>query len=1050
MKTLLLIHAVFLAMRMFAQQEHIDIILYSTETGIGDNPGWSWWTGESACPSGIARVASSSATVADAWITNNFPAGVYSPYLKVMAYGTTTNLLAEMDAGGNVSAAYCNDRDENQYWTVFPTQLVIPVTTNVLHVRLSKPTAISPGSILELFLTTRTNLIITSDDYAQFWPTNLVENVLPPRPGNLVYNGSFEVGTGGWSFTPNDAKFAAIRDLWSGHEFRFRAQPCTRTAGGNPQLLSQNFYVRGNKRHVLSFRARSEPDGAQITGSMRAAVAVPDGYGLPPQTNYATAKTPLTTNWITISTNAVLPSYPPPGQYYVQFEFANLTPETVVFLDDVRVEEGNTPGTNNAVEIGFENTVLGGRYSGDPVIEILGGPGTATVEVYDATFNRVRLLTSVNVPGRLTIPYCPYGPMRLSGWLENGSESEIYFCKLKGTTPNPRMGTHAEQWWYNNQLAAPVYAWNRALSPAALFRWQFVEPKDDGQFVFESDDVDKTLQSGQKLLGVLYQQRAAWANRWYMTLTNISGTLSPGDRVTQGGAAGNISWIASAQSVTGPAIQLTNVTGTFTQNQPITGPKGSAVQASVVYANSPAIERYAQYASETVKHYAGIVDSWEIVNEPNLDSTIPKPAGQEFAFYCEMIRQSVALMPSSAFLIAGSGVNQTNDLASIWRLLPQETQQRINALSIHLYEGDSFRAQQFVSLNLGPPIWNTEAGVYQFSAWYGRRGAFRNNGIPLLRFRDSEDFMRSYCEAVEVQSWNVIQSIGGGCDRHFFYDGRFYHHYGAPTSYSAQYTELDFQETLKPLGIANATLAWVIQDGPRQKLPTPAHSEAWRIGDWLFVRSMDRNQYRINTTDPTLDIWGNASEVGVYGGKPSLIHPANWDATSAALNSATLIPDTAPPQIVWCEYPKAIDDSPVSRIRWLAADQQYTSRKFFNAIQFRLIIDGESGEWTTRTSLEIRKGGKHTITVDARDVSGNQSSASIQIERVATEPEPPPQAPGTVVSVRRVGSNLVLAGIDVVKVNGAVLHWPYAVPEVGQLVVEYCAFDGSKHSMTIQ
>jgi hypothetical protein len=1049
------------AVSLAQTNEHRDIIIYSTETGIGnDDVNWYWWYGEGTCPSGIARVRNSSTLVADAWVTNDFPAGVYYPYVKMMAYGSATNLLIEADAGGTVGSGYANDRDPNQYWTLL-SQMTIPVATNILHLHLSKPTPIYPGSIVAVYLTTRTNLLITSDDYAQLWPTNRVEDTSVLRIGNHIYNGSFEVGTGGWSFYSNESKYMAMRDLWNGHEIAYRPQPCTSTAAGGPELLSQVFYPAPGKKHTLSFRARSDPPGGKIQGSILPAVTVPSGYGLAPQTNYTTGSVTLTTNWQTISVTGILWGYPAPAQYYANIKFPNssIPNPCTMYVDDVRVDEGSATGTNVPVEVGLENTQLGGRYTGVPALEILGNPGVAQMEIYDGDFHKIAS-GQVPVPSTITLPTnCPYGPLRAVAWITNGVEAEIYFCRLRNDKPNPVMGSHAEQWWYNNQMASEVYGWNRCLSPAALFRWAFIEPTD-GVWKWEDVDVDKTMQSGQTLLGVLYQNRAAWANRWYLTLTNVTGTFTVGQGVSQGTATGLISWVASPQSVTGPALQLTSVVGTFAAGGTVTSSSGSAIQVSPVFVNSPAIDRFARYASETAKHYAGKVDWWEVANEPNLDGTIPKPTGQTYNFYCEMVRQAVALMPASAHLVAGSGVNQTNDLAMIWGLLPPETRSRIEALSVHLYEDNSFRAQQFVSLNLGPEIWNDEAGVYQFSAWYGARGSWRDNGIPLLRFRDSEDFMHSWNGAVELQSWNVIQTIGGGCTKHMFYDSRCYHHYGDPTGYSAQYTEVDFQDTLKPLGCANSTLAWAIADGPRAKIATPAHSEAWRIGDWLFVRALDRNRYSIGITNETHDIWGNLSNPGVYGGRPSLFKNPDWNTVVQSLGSATVIPDTEAPVIVWCEYPKAgVDPRPVTRIRWLASDQYYTSRKFYNDVQFRVTIDGQIGKWQTGTFWEIRTPGTHTIKVEARDPAGNQSESTIQFQRSGNDnPDPPvppdPPAPtkvsaGTSVSVERGDCKLLLAGVDTIRVNGANLRWPYTVPCSGALEIEYCAFDGSQHHLSM-
>jgi len=1068
MKFLVLLILCFSVASLAQTNDHTDIIIYSTETGIGDNPGWYWWYGEQACPSGIARIQNSSALVADAWITNTFPAGVYTPYVKIMAYGSSTNLMIEADAGGTVGRGWANDRDVNQYWTIL-SSMSVPALTNKLHLHFEKPTVISPGSIIAVYLTTRTNLIITPDDYAQWWPTNLVEDTSAPRAGNYVYNGGFEVGTGGWSFYSNESKYMAMRDLWTGHEIKYRVQPCTSTAAGAPDLSSQIFYPSPNKKHTLSFRARSEPAGGKVLGRILPAVTVPAGYGLPPQTNYATASTTLGTNWQTVSTTGILWGYPAPAQYYVTVEFVNqgIPNPCTIFVDDVRLEEGTAIGTNNPIEIGLENTALGGRYKGIPILDVTGGPGPAHLEIYDANFRKIHE-SEGTVPGQFTMPTdCPYGPLRAVAWLTNGVEAELYFCRLRNDKPNQSLGTHAEQWWYNNQMASEIYGWNRALSPAALFRWAFIEPTD-GTWKWEESDVDMVLQSGQTMLGTLYQSRATWANRWYLTMTNATGTFALGDKVVQDSpaAAGYISWIASPQSLTGPALQLTNVTGTFTAGQTLYGISGNALQVSPIYVNSPAIERFARYASETAKHYAGLVDWWEIANEPNLDSSIPKPAGQTYNFYCEMVRQTVALMPATAHLIAGSGVNQTNELGQIWNLLPAETRARIKVLSVHLYEDNSFRAPQFVGLNLGPEIWNTEAGVYQFSAWYGARASWRNNGIPLMGFRDCEDFTKSWNDGIELQAWNIVQTIGGGCPKHFFYDSRCYHHYGDPTGYSAQYTEVDFQDTLKPIGAVNATLAWAIGDGPRAKLSTPSHSEAWRIGDFLFVRALDRNRYSIPLTSETFDIWGNPAPAGIYGSKPSLIKPTDWNAAAQALGEPTLIPDTEPPNIIWCEYPKAgIDPRPVTRIRWLAEDQHYTSRKFYDDIEYRLTLDGVPAAaggrgskgnpqpWHTGSFIEVRSPGQHTLTIEARDPAGNTSTSTIKFQRAGDstpQPAPPkPQSAGTSVSIERKDCKLLLAGVDTISVNGTPLRWPYPVPCSGGLDIEYCAFDGVNRHLSL-
>src|SRR5262249_23757622 len=154
---------------------------------------------------------------------------------------------------------------------------------------------------------------------------------------------------------------------------------------------------------------------------------------------------------------------------------------------------------------------------------------------------------------------------------------ETYFSRIHAprdvTTAASLWGSHAEQWWYGNQLSVKRHhKWNRALSPAALFRWEFIEPTNDN-FVWDDDDIDKARQSGQEVLGNLYQKKASWANRNYLKIGTPSGTFVVGETVTQTstGASGTVQWVGTSANLTGYALQLSPFTGNFVSGSAVVG-----------------------------------------------------------------------------------------------------------------------------------------------------------------------------------------------------------------------------------------------------------------------------------------------------------------------------------------------------------------------------------------------------------------------------------------------------------------------------------------------
>jgi hypothetical protein len=1073
---------IFILLLAVCQSQATDYISLGKQTGFKGQTGWAEWELESIPPPGVeyrpdtAHDNENTNLTGIVTIPNVVQAGNYRCWVKGSSRNTTIQAptgIYTINFGGGPVSVTGNDKDPDGYWH-YMGPVTVTVATNKFPVTISRVSSLTLNnsmSFIGLYLTTETNAnyIVTSDDYGQLWQFPTVVDANAPVSGNYLLNSGFENGVGDYAFYPTEGKWYDTGDMWSAdnahsgaRSLRMNTRNCVQVRSQNDNYLrTRPILVRANKAHSASVWAKSVPAGAVVTLNIRSCVALPTGFGLTVPTNYTSGAFTLSnTNWTQISmANHVLVGYPDPAQYFIEVKvFSPLNPlNNDVWLDDLWFGEGATvPAWAPALplELQLRNSKLGGRYNvganeSKIVFSVANNTGassleTITYEIYDGHLLRVTNSTlnltcnaNANSEVLLDVESLSPGPYRIVGWLSNGSESEIYFSRLPvARTIAPLssiFGGHLEAKWYQGQLNDSM-GWTRVFSPNGALRWDVIETSP-GVYNWLDGLANRTFALGKASLVNLYQKHATWANRDYIRLTSVSGPgFNIGNHIVQSssGAHGTITWAGTVSDVTGDALQLSNVFGgTFiTGGGILNEDNGStAMQNGAVVGATPDLIRYTNFVHQVVARYKDNVKYWELGNEPQLDSSIPKPVGFEYNFWAQLSRmaaQAVKAQCPDCNLIALGGVNTAEQGDAILNLFPLSVLTNIYAISYHIYDTDgeaagvngglTTRASDFIDLaaNYGiAQVWHSEAGVYSKSQYYGNRANWRNNGTALLQYRDCEDQLSNWQLQNDWTAVNLLFTIGSGTAKHFRYDARDGHHLGepngSPNSYSGQPTEIDINECLKPTGTVDRFLRSALEGGVGHgRIPTPTHTFSYAFTGFGGTpwASLTDSQILTTATNRLLtfpagltssgyqvfDVYGTqlspASGTVAYGKSPVMIKAIGATSLAALTNAIaggtdTTLADTVAPNLVIAEYPKVTTDALRKhrvRIRWLAWDTDYLCNGNIDGNSFRNKLDAAAfSDWTQLSFLELTglSSGVHSFTVEARDRALNTTSKTI-------------------------------------------------------------------------
>lgn len=922
---------------------------------------------------------------------------------------------------------------------------VAPLTSITMRWdRTNSLSSIAKLLISGLFITTNMVSTVDRDGYLLDWtyPTTMDTNT--PNKGNLVHDSSFEGrGNEGWGISKQSRTnyFLATYNTTAAYHGATSLQlPNDTTA----TYVSRLYKVAANKQHTVSVYARALTGTAVAEVGFQNVKTPPSGLGFSNRQWAAISQT-VTTNWTRISTNFYALKYP---EAEFRVTLRALSGGADALFDAVQVEEGtlDTYAPQSNFEFGLTTDTTGNIFTNADSAAINincfnYGPTSETQTIsWRITDNMHRILRAgvtnytlaSSARGTIVIPHglSRAGWFCFDAWVNGlqGSGDELQYAINLDTSSLVDFGGHVEATFLRNpQILARLGAqWTRGLSVFQAGRWAVAEPTTPGTFVWSDTEVARYQTAGLRLMQNLGENVPAWAVRQYFTTTNGSGSFTLGETITAGTNTAQVAWILTAANYTGTALQLSNVVGSFTSNDTVTGSSSGAT--AKVYCTpvvqTPDLYRWGLFVSNWVSHYGTNIQSLEIWNEPNQDTEIPKPNGS-MAFYAEILRIAVnmikAISPTTE-IVAMGGVLTAADVISTFNYLDAPTLAKIDRISLHYYDPNAAGAWAAYTnlLAYGKPIDNTESGFYDKGSYVGVNSPRKTEGYPVSLWNDLEWRVATAVEQPRTAARNVMQTKAGGLDRFFYYDFRYSGHMPETSGQGAQPSAMDYDDTVIAKGVAASALLRMIRGYTGAGPVTTKNTNVWGLlwsgtnGSAAMVWATNNTGYQLVLTNgysssKVLDIFGTALATGqstvsvvrlprfIFSGS-TLAVLSNAVAT-AAINA---VADTEPPvaRITICPTGQLPFNDREVIIKWMGTDQQSMPNEGFpDLLRFQWRLVGLETNWTTPvaqvfTVYDNLPIGQYTFQLRAVDAAGNVSPFDSRAFSIGTNYNGKPKAVG--------------------------------------------------------
>lgn len=911
---------------------------------LAGQTGWTAYEGGDSLEGGYLGTLNAGTTNRAAVISlgRTLPAGRYYVLVKVIDYDSNGRIEAVV-TGDPLVTVDSNDRDWNRYWTV-PIPVLAFQQFSELRLNFLKTVALGdPQKYLlrGLYITTNPyeNVPLFGFDRIVDYEYPLETNTSESIKGNLIQNGSFEVGMGhGWGFAAQtfEREFA-ISGLWDTNSFYHGTGSMRFPTKG--KLISRIFKIRPNQTYMLSAWVRSSAPSEVMLRIYNVATPPP---GFPP-VKAITQTFATGTNWQRVSIGGFLPSYPHRDYQVLIGGNAN------VWVDAIQLEEGGLSsfGPHASVEIGF-GSVQPGRIlyeEENPALDLLACnssaqpfSGTIVFEIFDV-FNRKissgerplsvppgNSVESFSVPGRR-------GIFRIVAWIKDGEgtlEESVYAViprpRVSGTNESSIIGVHP------NLTPFPLITlerlgvkWARTSSPEAIFRWEIVEPVE-GQITWYDEKVDRAADYGIAIMGTVGSEWPSWA-------TSSNGL--------------------------------------------------------------PDLDKWESFVERLVTHYRGRVLYWEVWNEA--------VHVFRSDFYAELLRRAAAAIHRAdpdAKIVGMGGAANINWVLEVMGHLGDNWRQYLDYISTHIYPATTepsvsetadimLRFKREVIDRFGIEVWNTETAVWDEGFYKTANSSFGPIGEAMWPYLDSERYFRGCYYEADRLLVNFLHCIGNGLTKYFYYDSRIVD----PAYLRSHPTIIEYDDAIRSKGIAYAIAAHFF-DGARGlgNLSPTNTTYAYlfdRVGTaTIAVWSHDRRKHVVHLSGSgwtAFDMMGNAFPVAngeipfgrapVYVQNPSL----GVEAMRLAFQSAAVsnVADTQPPNLSIDEFPTGPTTQHDITFRWVGIDEtSIPAVTLPDVVTYSYWLQGRDADWSawtpaTHVSFSSLNPGDYTFRVKARDAAGN-------------------------------------------------------------------------------
>jgi len=628
----------------------------------------------------------------------------------------------------------------------------------------------------------------------EMMPTDAARLSPPPRPGNRLHNGGFELDVANWlpHHHAND---------WREWTMSVEGPPGDRTLKmtipeGVLAILHSDVVAvtPGHPMHV-GCRVRADRPTEVWLGSM-----------------FCGRRREIGRNWVEMKATGLLPLRPLKGAWLA----LSATGPATLWIDDARLwqaEETGSPRRPRAALIADRHPFSYYNRPDGARLRLLSGDGPVTLhwEVEDLAGEQVRLGThearAEPAEKVLDMTDLPCGWYRARVAWSAGKErltNEATFCvlppsKRAASAVESPFGAHVSPGPTGMKVARAVGAGWLRLHPPNFTKWRVVEP-DEGRWVWHDKAIRLLLDAGFALCGSL-------------------------DRCPD--------WASSAPPKT-PASR------SFYKGRGAWPPRDW--------------DEWEQYVATTVRRYRGQIDVWEVWNEPNLTEWFyPEPGRTRAETYAEMLRRTYPVVKRenpNAQVLGGciAGVLAEDEPAGrfAYELIELGGLKWMDQFSFHQYllraadEGphpiDTWlpklkEAMQRAGRPL--PLVNTEGGLRQTGSCLTHRSP--DQSIYVTTDRMASLLVRQY-----------VSQLAMGVRRFFFYN---FFIYGRPRANRfCGFLEGDGQP--RPTVPAYATMTWLLDRAQFERTDHP------RQGVWVHRFRTPRGPLAVawTQTDTTAEL----------------------------------------------------------------------------------------------------------------------------------------------------------------------------------------------------
>ncbi len=871
-------------------------------------------------------------------------------FFFVKGTSPSERITLRISCGGGQSPEACpKDKDESGLWSE-PLPLEVQKAADVVTLSFKingKAPDRSHYQFQALYVTSREGVAVGPSDHVVARSSAVKPDPSPPLKGNLIPNGSFEVGIGqGWEVTgPSSGRDYSIRDLWDKTQGSHGSACVALPAGAT--LLSRVIRVRPNRSHTLSVRAKAGTSPSSLT------LLVLKGAEKPKKQTFSVGAA-----WQEIRLGPILSDSP---EAEIQIHLA--AGERSVWIDELHLEEGDATEyrAKEPIEIGLVCDAPAHLFLEDEKVAMQllarneSDRATSTrisYEVFDYLNRRVKTgVLNVEIPSKATakadvdLSTRRRGIFRVIVWADDrgATEEEVTYSvvprpRVAGADPTSLIGVHANASDFQYEALKKLgIKWTRILSPEAWFRWNLVEP-ERGKYVWYDAKIQKTAAQGFQILGTI----------------------------------GSAEW-----------------------------PKWATQQ------EKPDLDAWEEFVFRIVDHYKPWTKYWEVWNEPVHEfkadvyaeilrrairairkaDPAAKVVGLGGSFnvdWCVDVIRHLGGRPSDHFDYASTHVYP--DRAD--PLNPLKDTQAVGFV-------------EKIIRPFGMELWNTEAGAWCLGFHQGANSSFRSPPGPAIwPHTDGWRFYRGGDYESSRVARNFMHSVGNGFTKYFYYDSRFSPSQNAGASHC---TIFGVGDTIRAKGVAYAIQAYFLDHAkglgnisPQKEMFAYLFDRAGTPLLGVFMSDLtDMTKRRSMKLDldrakwKAFDLMGNELSISdstvVFGRQPVILEGCNGltvqDLRAAVQNArGAAVADTTPPELSIADGPRGTIRERSVRLRWIALDETSipwdpSSR---NSILYSFRLTGREAEWGAWTTQVYEDHadlppGRYRFEIKSKDASGNVS-----------------------------------------------------------------------------